>query len=179
MDEEESPFIKKEDNFTRSVNSSEENNIINNNNNSINNIKLESSIKSQSKIFKKNINLKRKTEKPPEKRYDFFDERHGFYEKKKNDEITIRLVISVEEKQKENEIKKGNIKKEKKEHSESKKKTNVIIVLTIIMLCLYFGYIVKILIREGILARVNLSRVLYLDCILFVMQILMFLNNIL
>lgn len=172
MDEEESPFIKKEDNVTRSVNSSEENNIINNNN-SVNNIKLESSI--QSKTFKKNINLKRKIEKPPEKKYNFFDEKHGFYEKKKNDEITIRLVISVEEKQKENEIKK---KKEKKEHSESKKKTNVIIVLTIVMLCLYFGYIVKILIREGILARVNLSRVLYLDCILFVMQILMFLNNI-
>lgn len=169
-DLEESPLIDKKDNITRSADESNNNiNIINENEMRESNFDLQASDKSKTyKKYKKILRLS----KPPEKKYNFFnDKQEKQNNEKQNNEITIKLVISVEEtRDYENRI--INNMKGHKEQKSNKTVTKTLLVFITLALSLYFGYITKILIDRGIFERQNITKILYLCFILFAMQII-------
>lgn len=168
---ENSPLIDKKDNITRSADESNNNINIINEVNETRELNFDWQASDKSKTYKKYKKILRLS-KPPEKKYNFFNDKQGKQNnEKQNNEITIKLVISVEEtRDYENRI--INNMKGNKEQKSNKTVTKTLLVFITIALSLYFGYITKILINRGIFERQNIMQILYLCFILFAMQIM-------
>lgn len=178
-----SPYIYKENNITRSVNTDDDEKDKNKRINISNNL--------YGKKFNKNFRFNNF----PPKKYDFFDNKN---------EIIIKFIVCVDEKkekekettekkkkkesEKENEKKREiemeknekNIEHDKKKEEKNKKIKKItkrIIELIWVILLLYFFYVSNLLIKEGIYERRNLANLLQLSFVLLIIQILLIIYN--